>query len=227
MPIPKLIVVTALAAMTGYVSAATLDDFSIAQGPISAPSDGNPAVDTSGGRTILAQRLSGSNNQDAQILNGVFSSSTGDGTTGLSSVAWGPSWAGFVSDITPFNALVVDIQSWDHFAGTSLSLTVDDGANDSTRTVSVNSLNNVVFNLDNSTFPGVNLSSVDAVTLTVTDSQANNDPLDASLTLVTLTETPPPVQPEGIPVLPPLALAIAVAGLGGVGAWRSRRRGSK
>lgn len=215
--------------MTGYVNAATLDDFSIVQGPISAPSDGNPAIDSSGGRTLTAQRMSGSNNQDAQILNGVFSSSTGDGTTGFSSVGWGPGWAGFVSDMTSFASLVVDIQSWDHFAGTSLSLKLDDGVNDHTETVSVNSLNTVVFNLNNSTFPGVILSSVDEVTLTVTDFETNNDPLDASLTLVSLTEevTPPPVQPEGIPVLPPLALAIAVAGMGGVGAWRSRRRGSK
>lgn len=225
--IRKTMMALMLAAAAGYAGAdVNLDDFSINQGPVSAPAGGNPASNTAGGRTITAWLDSGPNNQDADITGGVFSSSTGDASTGRSSVRWGTAWAGFVSDMTPYNALVVDVVSWDHFAPNTLSLRLNDGANQATAVVTPTSLADISFALDNATFPGVNLASIDEVELTITDPQDSNDPLDASFAVITLTESVAPPVPV-VPVMGGFGVAATLLGLFGIGGFFARGRKPK
>ena len=226
MILQKIGLAMALALAVGHAMAITLDDFSTPQAGIRSPDDGSPATSTVNGRTISALRTSGPAHQDAEVIPGSFSSSTGDGSTGWSQVSWGSAWAGFISNLTSYGALVVNVKTWDHPTNSELSVTLDDGANHATQTIDVTGAGNVVFNLSSASFPGVNLASITDIAVRVTDTAdapGEGDPLDASLALVSLTETPPPP----IPVLPPLALLFSAIGLGAVGAWSARRRSSK
>jgi hypothetical protein len=226
--IRKAMVALTLAAAAGYAGAdANLDDFSIAQGPVSSPGGGSPASNSSGGRTITAMLDSGANNQDAEITGGVFSSSTGDASTGRSSVRWDGAWPGFVSDLSPFAALRVDVVSWDHFAPNTLGLRLNDGTNQHKAEITPSSLSNVEFALDGATFPGVNLSSIDTIELVITDPQDNNDPLDASFAVITLTEVVAAPAPPVVPVMGGFGVLATLLGLFGIGGFFARGRKPK
>ena len=227
----KSLSAAALAAMlsfSGSTMAAVLDAFGTAQGPaVDNAVDATEVTVVQGTRTIGANLTASSsgNGMQTNIGGGVFSFSLGADTAGTGRVTWQPG----IANLSNSTAITVQVFNWGSVPGATLAVQLTDGSANtgtlSTTAVSPNS--SVSFALNNAAFAGVNLSNIASTSIIISDLNNDGQELDATIDQVSTTDVVTTPTPSGIPVLPPLAIAIAVIGLGGVGVWSMRRRGSK